>query len=168
MGAVRNQETLDDLTRALEANAGDVADACSTIPCSVGWLKGWMRDDPKIEAAINDAIDTGATVLEHHMIKRATVGWKEPVFYKDEQIGSKRKFSDALLIKALESRKPDMYGKRMDVNQNVSITHMSDGELDKKIDMLLERTGLKALPAPDIAIDAEFTEIHELQLDDLL
>lgn len=168
MGAVRNQDTLDDITRALEANAGDVALACSTVSCSVSWLKSWMREDPKVEAAIIDAIDTGTVHLESAMISRGMRGWKEPVFYKDNKIGYKRKFSDTLLIKALESRKPDVYGKRLDVNQHVSITHMSDGELDKKIDMLLERTGLKALPSPDSAIDAEFEELCDIELDDLL
>lgn len=166
MAAVRNLETLECLVTALERNAGDVADACSKIGVSTGWLKRWLRDDPKAEAAITDAIDTGATVLESHMIKRATVGWDEPVFYKDKEIGARRKFSDTLLIKALESRKPEMYGKKMEVNSSLTIRNMSDTELDSKIQMLMSKLGMKGLPAPQEGEYAEFEEA--LELEDLL
>lgn len=166
MAAIRTQETVDTLCEALERNAGDVALACAEAGCSVGWLKRWMRDDPKVEAAINDAVDTGATVLESAMIKRAVHGYKEKIFFKDQCIGTKRRYSDSLLVKALESRLPDKYGKRVDVNQNIRIQHLSDTELDSKIDMLMGRLGMTALPAPDNAVDAEFEEI--ISVEDLL
>lgn len=168
MAAVRNGDTLERLVETLETNAGDVLDACRVIGVSTGWLKKWMRDDPKVEAAIQDAIDTGATVLESAMISRAVKGWKEPVYYKDELVGHKRKYSDTLLIKALESRKPETYGKKVDMNHNVTVKNMTDSELDSKIEMLMSRLGMKALPAPEEVLDAEFTPVEELSVEDLL
>lgn len=168
---VRNQETLDSLTDALEKNAGDVADACHQIKASTGWLQRWMRDDPKVEAAITDALVVGAYVLESAMIKRATKGWKEPVFHNGEEVGFKRKFSDALLIKALEARKPDMYRKAMDVNTSVTITNMSDNDLSNKIDSLMSRLGMKQLEAPLEGEYADFEPILEpeiISIDDIL
>jgi hypothetical protein len=168
MAAVRNQDTLDRLCEELETNAGDIALACSAVQASTGWLKRWMREDPKVDAAIRDAMDTGTAVLESEMIRRAVHGVDDPIFYKDEQVGSRKKYSDALLIKALESRKRDVYGKTVDVNQNVNIKVMSDDELDTKIAMLAERLGLQlALPAPDEAVTVDF-EPCEIELEDLL
>jgi hypothetical protein len=169
MTAVRNQETLDDLCEALRGNCGDVAGACSQVRCSTGWLKNWRRDDPKVDAAIDDAIETGALGLESAMIKRATKGWKEPVFQNGALVGHKRKFSDPLLIKALEARLPERYGRKMEINNNVNIRNMSDNELDTKITMLMDRLGMKQLPAPGETIeDAEFTECEVIMVDDLL
>jgi hypothetical protein len=168
MPAVRNQETLDCLCSALARNAGDKAAACAEIGVSTGWLKGWIRDDPKVEAAIEDAVDTGTMALESAMIKRAVEGVKEPVFYKENKVGHRRKYSDALLIKLVEARKPDQYGKKSDVNVNVNIRQLSDNELDAKIEMLLSRT---ALPAPAQVIEGEFVELREkeeISVEDLL
>lgn len=167
MVAVRNEETLQSLIERLEVNCGDIADACQGL-CSTGWLRKWMRDDPKVDAAIQDAMETGALGLESAMIKRATVGWEEPVFYKEEQVGTKRKFSDTLLIKALEGRKRDVYGKSVEINQNVNIRNMTDQELDRKIDALMSRMGLKQLPAPEEGEYADFEPVTELSLEDLL
>lgn len=164
--AVRDAQTLQDILDALETNCGDLAGACTNV-CSTGWLKRWMRDDPKVEAAVKDAMDTGAMGLESAAIKRAVKGVEEPVFYRDEQIGTRTKYSDSLLVKMLESRKPDMYGRRMDVNTSITITQLSDAELDKKIAMLSARLGL---PAPTDVIEAEFSvlEPEAIALDDLL
>lgn len=168
--ATRNAETLEQLCELLEKNAGDTLAACAALQVSTGWLRTWMREDPKVEARIKDAIDTGAAVLESAMIKRAVEGVKQPIYYKDQKVGSKRVYSDTLLIKALESRKPETYGKRVEVNQNVNVKHLSDDDLDKRIDMLMQRLGVQAqLPAP---VEAEFELVpHDAELltvDDLL
>lgn len=163
---VRDLETLQDILDTLETNCGDLAGACSGV-CSTGWLKRWMRDDPKVEAAVKDAMDTGAMGLESAAIQRAVHGVEEDVYYRDEVIGKKRKYSDTLLVKMLESRKPETYGRRMDVNTQITVTNLSDAELDKKIAMLSARLGL---PAPEQTIDAEFSvvEPEPITLDDLL
>ena len=165
---VRDQQTLEDIVSNLETNCGDLAGACTNI-CSTGWLKRWMHDDPKVEAVIRDAMDTGAMGLESAAITRAVHGVEEPVFYRDEIVGHRKKYSDTLLVKMLESRKPDVYGRRMDVNTNITVKTLSDAELDKRIEMLSQRLGL---PAPSLqleAVDAEYTELEpSLALEDLL
>lgn len=170
MSAVRNADTLDLICSRLETNAGDIARACAEHNVSTGWLKRWMRDDPKVDAAIRDAMDTGTAVLESALIKRAVDGYEEPVFYKDEIVGYKTKFSDSNLQFALSARKREVYGKTIDINQNISVTHLSDKELDAKIEMLSAKLGLTlALPAPGETIDAEFEDVREeIAVDDLL
>lgn len=165
--ATRNDDTLERLVSELERNAGDIVSACAAVPCSVGWLKTWMRDDPKVEAVIKDAIDTGAAVLESAMIKRAVEGVKEPVYYKDQKVGSKRRYSDSLLMFALKARKRDMYGDKTESNVNINVKHLTDDELDSKIEQLASRLGMTlALPSPQI-VDAEFVEV-KTRVEDLL
>lgn len=163
MPAVRNEETLADLVDALERNAGDIANACSLIGASTGWLKKWMRDDAKVEAAINDAKDTGTTVIESAAIKRAVNGVEEPIYYKDELVGYRRRYSDALTIKLLEARRPEVYGKKLEMTQNINVKQLDDKELDKRIAMLSERLGMAALPSPDSVEDAEFSELVDVE-----
>lgn len=172
MSAVRNEENLELICSSLERNAGDIAGACADAGCSTGWLKKWMRDDPKVEASIRDAIDTGTAVLESALIKRAVKGVKEPIYFKDQLVGHKRRYSDSNLQFALMARKRDVYGKQVEINQNISVKHLSDEELNAKIDMLSNRLGITlALPSPDSVEDAEFTELGEVEIisvDDLL
>jgi hypothetical protein len=173
--ATRNQDTLDKLCERIRVNAGDVADACSALGLTTGWVRTWMRDDPKVMAALEDAIEAGAMVLESAMIRRAVDGVQEPIYYRDSLVGHKTRYSDPLLIKALESRLPDRYGKKMEVNNNINVRHLSDSELDSKINMLMDRLGMTALPAP---IEGEFTDItdydnavtayEDIEVDDLL
>lgn len=169
MAAIRNLRTLEDLCTELERNAGDIARACSTVGCSTGWLKLWMRNDPKVEAAINDALDTGTAVLESALIKRAVDGVDEPIYFKDQLVGYKTRYSDSNLQFALKARKRDMYGDKIETNTTIRVKSMSDEELDSKIAMMAERLGIAmpALPAPSSIEDAVFTELP-LTVDDLL
>jgi hypothetical protein len=170
MSAVRNEDNLELICSALERNAGDVAGACADVGCSTGWLKKWMRDDPKVEVSIKDAIDTGTAVLESALIKRAVKGVKEPIYFKDQLVGHRRRYSDSNLQFALTARKRDVYGKQVEINTNISVKHLSDDELNAKIDMLANRLGVTlSLPSPDSIIDAEFEDVGELiTVDDLL
>lgn len=169
MAAVpKNQDTLNDLCVALERNAGDLLLACQGIGRGVGWVRQWMREDPKVEAAINDATVTGVSVLEHVLLDRAVNGYKEEVYYKDEMVGYKTKISSSDLHFALGARKREMYGKQVEINTNINVRHMADDELDAKITLLADRLGVQlALPAPTDIIDAEFSEVA-LEVDDLL
>lgn len=161
--AVRNADTLERLVVELERNAGDVARACADINVSTGWLKRWMREDPKVEAAINDAMDTGVAVLESALIRRAVEGVDEPIFYKENIVGYKRRYSDTNLQFALKGRRREVYGDKQEITANVNVKHLSDDELNARIEMLSQRLGL-ALPAPSNVIDATFEEIPELDL----
>lgn len=61
-------------------------------------------------AAAWDAVDQQITgELEKAAICRAIEGWDEPVFYKGEQCGIVRKFSNALTIFLLKCRRPSVY-----------------------------------------------------------
>lgn len=50
--------------------------------------------------------------LEAEAWRRAVEGVDEPVFFKDEQVGTIKKYSDTLLVTLLTAHKPDKYAKR--------------------------------------------------------
>lgn len=63
----------------------------------------------------DDAVEEGTDLLEDEARRRAAEGWEEPVFYKGEQQGTVRKYSDTLLIVLLKARRPEQYRERHDV-----------------------------------------------------
>ncbi len=170
MAAVRNQQTLENICRFLEENAGDKTAAFKKAGVSYGFVRQWERDDPKAEEAIKQALEAGTAVIESAVIKRAVKGVKEPIYYKDELIGHRRKYSDGLAEFLLRSRNPGVYGNKIDVNKTITVRTLSDAELDKRIEDFSTRLGLTYQP-----IDAEFVEVGveeaefaEIGLDDLL
>jgi hypothetical protein len=49
--------------------------------------------------------------LEYELLKRATIGWEEPVFYQGRQCGSVRRFSDSAAMFLLRHWMPERYGR---------------------------------------------------------
>lgn len=75
--------------------------------------------------------------LEQTALSRAVDGWDEPVFYEGKLCGTKRKFSDSLLMFMLKGLKPDVYkdGANINVNNtnsNANAVVMSD-EVKKQV-----------------------------------
>lgn len=70
------------------------------------------REDPEFRAAYQAARQTRIEVYRAEAKRRAIDGWLEPVFFRGEQVGVVRKFSDRLLEKLLEAEAPDEFGDR--------------------------------------------------------
>lgn len=47
--------------------------------------------------------------IEDEAVRRATVGWDEPVYYQGNVCGQVRRYSDGLLMKLLNGLKPEVY-----------------------------------------------------------
>jgi hypothetical protein len=67
------------------------------------------RTDDAFRAAWDEATGLGTEALEHEAARRAVHGAEEPVFYKGEQCGIVRRYSDTLLMFLLKARKPEVY-----------------------------------------------------------
>lgn len=57
--------------------------------------------------------------LEQIALKRATEGWIEPVFGKDGQVGTIRKFDNGLLQFMLKHRVPERYRDKVELQSNI-------------------------------------------------
>lgn len=95
-----------------------------------------MASNPAFKARVHQCLELGLDRLENSAYHRATVGVKEPVFYRGEKIAEVRKPSDKLACFILEHKRPEVYGQRrtLDVSGSVHVSHaveLSDEQLAK-------------------------------------
>jgi len=81
----------------------------------------WLASDPTYERAFLDAREQAADRLEEEARRRAVQGTLRPVFYKGEEVGGIREYSDTLLIFLLKGVRPEKYAEHMkqDIRQQV-------------------------------------------------
>lgn len=80
----------------------------------------WLKDDSQYAEAFSRAHSDACDSLENEARRRAVEGWDEPVFYEGGQCGTKRKYSDTLLIFLLKANHPTKFGDK------VETTHKGD------------------------------------------
>lgn len=72
--------------------------------------------DNEFAESIKDSLSQRAFILEDEALNRAINGDEEPVFYCGEQVGSKVKRSDSLLLSLLKANYPEKYGSKTPKN----------------------------------------------------
>jgi len=102
------------------AKTGVITTACAMSGADRRDVYRWL-DDPELtdfHAGFRDAEKQAADYLEQEAVRRAVVGWEEPVFGRTTvvqngkaisvtgQVGSVRKYSDRLLEMMLKARNP--------------------------------------------------------------
>lgn len=75
----------------------------------------YRSNDPAFAAAWDDAYEQGTDVFEDEAKRRAVDGILEPVFFKGEIVGEIQRYSDQLLVKTLQMRRPAKWRERLDV-----------------------------------------------------
>jgi hypothetical protein len=98
-----------------------VKDAAAAAQVSATTVYSRRRTDEDFQSAWDEAITVGTELLEGEAQRRAYHGVDKPVFHKGEVCGHVREYSDALLTRLLEARKPEVY--RRDHTVNVQITN---------------------------------------------
>lgn len=111
MRTIRTSEKRSEFLSAL-ADCGNVADAARQTGIARNALYLWKRDDPGFAEEWEAALTAGGENLEEEAIRRARDGWEEPVWYKGDQVGTVRRYSDTLLIFLLKGLMPGKYGDR--------------------------------------------------------
>ena len=69
----------------------------------------WRETNAGFSRKWDDAIDEGVDLLEAELHKRAFEGVERPVYYKEEQVGTWRFYSDALAMFLLKAHRPERY-----------------------------------------------------------
>ena len=77
-------------------------------------MTAWRHktSDPEFAKKWADAEQEAADVLEREAWRRATEGTDEPVFYKGDQCGTIKRYSDNLLMFLLRGVRPEKYRER--------------------------------------------------------
>lgn len=77
---------------------------------------------PDFDKACREALEEAADHLETAAIKRAMIGWKEPVFQKGEQVGEVIKYSDGLLMFMLKAVRPEKFREKHEFSGRIDGT----------------------------------------------
>ena len=84
------------------------------VACSAAGYKRqvayrWRRADTPFAARWQEALLIAGDLLEEEVDRRARDGVEQPVFFKGEPCGVKRKYADKLLIARLKALRPELY-----------------------------------------------------------
>jgi hypothetical protein len=75
----------------------------------------WRRNDLDFGARWSRALTMAGDLLEEEADRRGRDGVDVPVFHKGEASGTKRKYSDSLLLARLKAIRPELYRERITV-----------------------------------------------------
>lgn len=81
----------------------------------------WMASDPEYPAKFEQAHLQSCDALEAEAFRRAVEGHDEPVYWQGACIGYRKKFSDQILLRLLESRLPEKYGNRSELTHKGNV-----------------------------------------------
>lgn len=82
----------------------------------------WLKDDPKgkYRQAFEQAEKMAADLLEEEAFRRAVEGDLQVVYYKGQEVGRRRVYSDQLLSLLLKGKKPQ-YRENTEITNNVNV-----------------------------------------------
>jgi hypothetical protein len=110
--------------------AAEIAGVGRTTPYSRDW-----REDLVLQAALRQAEEAAADLLEREAFRRAVEGVEEPVgWYKGKPGGMVRKYSDVLAIFLLKGLRPDRYKDRVEMRgalANLDLNLLPDEAIDR-------------------------------------
>lgn len=111
MRTIRTEENRDAFITALTKH-GNVTWACEQCGLSRVAVYAWRHDDEDFKDAWEAALEVGCDGLEDEALRRGAEGWDEPVFFQGQECGVIRRYSDALLIRMLQARRPEKFKDR--------------------------------------------------------
>lgn len=104
----RNGSWRSAFIAALETT-GIVTVACQSASIARATYYRERKTNKQFARDCREAIAKATDAIELEARRRAVEGWNEPVFYKGNQVGTIRRYSDALLIALLTAHKPKKY-----------------------------------------------------------
>lgn len=96
---------------ALE-NGHPVRGACEAAGYARRCVYRWRKEDQDFAAGWREALSIAGDLLEEEADRRGRDGYDEPVYFRGEERGAKRRYSDGLLLARLKAIRPDDYRER--------------------------------------------------------
>jgi hypothetical protein len=97
------------------ASSPDVSAAAAVAGVSRTMAYKHRDADPEFAAAWQDALDASTDGLAGEAYRRARHGTEKAVYYRGEECGRVREYSDTLAIFLLKAHRPEVYGAKVDV-----------------------------------------------------
>lgn len=138
------------------AETGAIFKAAKRCKLSLGRIRRMRQSSPKFNEKVELAMLAYVEKLERAADERGVDGVDEPVFYEGEEVATKKKYSDSLLMFRLRGLAPEKYADRKVVS----------GQIDHKVTVYIpdnQRDRAAALPPPTeepITVEGEFEEVE--------
>jgi len=135
--------------------------SCAASGLGVSKKNSLLRNDTSFQEAYEQARELAIEQLEIEARRRAVEGYLEPVFYKGEECGHVRKYSDKLLVTLLKGSRPEKYKERVEhsggveerITANFDLSKLSTQELKE-----LERLSSKIMDTEETVVEADYEE----------
>lgn len=111
MRTIRTPENQEKFISELTKDV-NVTRAAAAADLSRMAVYAWRHEDEDFKAAWEAALEVGNDGLEDEALRRGAEGWDEPVFFQGQECGVIRRYSDALLIRMLQARRPEKFKDR--------------------------------------------------------
>jgi hypothetical protein len=118
---------------------GNISAACNRVGIGRQSAYDHRRNDAVFAALWEEALETATDYLELEARRRALKGCVRPVFYKGDECGQIREYSDTLMVFLLKAHRPSKF------RDNVRLEH--DGNLVVRIEYADAHDNLAA-PSP--------------------
>jgi len=86
-----------------------VSAACERADIPRRSIYNRRRADQAFREQWDEALDMAADTLEAEADRRGRDGWSEDVYYRGQVVGTRRRYSDRMLVFRLRALKPDIY-----------------------------------------------------------
>ncbi len=121
------KKTTEEFKEAFVGMLGQVPNitaVCRLMDITTDNVLKARKKDPEFNKKVLNAIDEGYDMLEEEARRRAVDGVVEPVWYKGEQVGGIRKYSDGLLTTLLKAYRPKRFnpGAKVMVGEGQKVT----------------------------------------------
>jgi len=104
------------------AETASVTASCEIAGLARRSVYEWRDQDPAFLDQWEAALELGTDALEDEAVRRASEGTDKPVFYKGQQCGKVREYSDVLLIVMLKARRGDKFRDRAQIEHSGNVT----------------------------------------------
>ena len=130
---IKLTDEIKDKFLDLLKKTGNISKSVKLIGISRMTVYSCRKRDSEFAAGWDEAIDEYVDALEAEADRRAVEGTLRPVFYKGEQCGEIREYSDTLLIFRLKALRPEKYRDRSNVAVpgNVTVQCYTIADLEK-------------------------------------
>ena len=130
----------DKLVHFLEAlsHNGNISMSARMIGMSRSTILKFAQKNPSFRVAMNEAIEEARDFALGELLRRGVRGWDEPVWYRGEEVGTIRKYSDSCLIRYVQAHFPQFrHDQETQVEteslipDEADLTRLSDEELEQ-------------------------------------
>lgn len=124
----------------LKANGGNISAAAATVGTSYLTIRNHMEADPGFKEHIDQIRELAKHETEVEIHRRGVVGIDEDVWFHGKKVGTKKVYSDNLLMERARALMPEKYSKKsqLEINANVSVEDKAKEKLSTLLGIQLD------------------------------